>query len=135
MGRRRTISLLMGFVMAVSVIPVGSALAEEGSTVEIQDQVTIAFNGTAVTVPVDVSCRPGLASLGVGVVQKRGNKSATGYGPITIECDGTVHRYDVLVEAGYVAFKKGVAFAIAEVRTCSFTGCQDFTDMEEIRIH
>ncbi|MGH9227075.1 MAG: hypothetical protein ACRD2W_25600 [Acidimicrobiales bacterium] len=100
---------------------------------------TLVAKGAAVSVPVEVTCGPGVAfaGLSVRVNQARGSHLATGFGGTSaLWCDGLPHIVDVLVQASSGAFKTGDALVTARVFACpGFPGlCGEDEDAEVAKV-
>jgi hypothetical protein len=107
--------------------------------VEIGARAVLQAEGAAIIVPVRVTCGPGATEPGflvVQVSQRVGNRIAVGSGTLSnISCDGELQRVRVPTLAQNRPFRRGVAFAVADLFVCFPTGeCLNGTDFREIRI-
>ena len=132
------IAITLGAALAAT-LPVLPAVSQESPpppVVEIEDTATLAARGAAVLVTVTVTCPAGEeAYLQVGVSQRRGSRAANGFGYVdTLVCTGEPQTVTVPVLASNATFKKGVAFATAQLFVCGRFFCGSVTDAEEITL-
>jgi hypothetical protein len=131
------IAITLGAALAAT-LPTLPAVSQESPpppVVEIQDTATLAARGAAVLVTVTVTCPAGEeAYLQVGVSQRRGSRAANGFGSTEFVCTGEPQTVTVPVLASNATFKKGVAFATAELFVCGRFFCGSVSDAEEITL-
>ena len=129
------------FVAAIIAIAAGCALAfalPAGATVsqlsppvaaiQIASPAHLGARGAVVTVPITVVCGPNGTIFGsVRVTQRAGSEIANGFGSVeNISCTGTFQTINATVNANPgKAFKRGKAFASAELFICNNFGCAE----------
>jgi hypothetical protein len=129
MGRLR-LWTAMGLcaIAAVALIGPGSSavgFVSGGLTLEVQvlSPATMHAKGAAIDVPVKVVCTGRSAWLYVEVTQRVGRGLAKGQAAKNIVCTGQVQGISVTMAATGTAFKKGTAFAHAEIFGCRSRVC------------
>ena len=131
------IAITLGAALAAT-LPTLPAVSQESPpppVVEIQDTATLAARGAAVLVTVTVTCPAGeQAYLQVGVSQRRASRAANGFGSTEFVCTGEPQTVTVPVLASNATFKKGVAFATAQLFVCGRFFCGSVSDAEEITL-
>lgn len=148
--RSRSTGLMMGLaVTTLSVLAFGLSpvLASALPAVQLGNQATLVAQGSAITLPVTVTCDSGTSILALStlVTQRSGKRIAQGstaHPTATIVCDSVPHVVNVNIHAQIpnqvaVPFKKGPAAASANFVFCepqpSFI-CRGITDFKEITI-
>lgn len=136
---RIAIAITLGAALAATLpaLPAVSQQSPPPPMVEIADTATLAAGGAAVLVTVTVTCPAGsdFADLSVSVSQRRGSRAASGSGFVSeFTCTGEPQEITVPVLASGATFRKGVAFATAQLFVCGPFGCMSATDAEEITI-
>ncbi len=133
MGWAQGLTATLVSVLAVGLSP---AMAEAQVTLDIGDTATLAAKGSAVILPVKVTCGPGTTGwLSAQLTQRAGNRIAQGYGSTSdIVCDGTPQTVDLFITAQNQPFKKGPAVARAYFFFCDEFTCQSISKSEEITI-
>lgn len=97
---------------------VGSAAAATSLT--LADQAVAVARGAAVIVEVTASCDPDPnvpypSSVNVQISQRAGSRTVTGFGSTNLPCTGDPETLTFSVVAGGGVFKKGVAYATANL--------------------
>jgi hypothetical protein len=140
--------LLVGAILAgtatAALIPLSPALSEESPpnplvNVEIADTGTVEARGAVATVTLHYTCpetpAPFAAFVNVQLTQRSGNGIASGGAGEQAVCDGTQNELTVTIPASGKPFKRGVAFAIANLNVCNpFEPCVAVRDSEEIQL-
>jgi len=125
------------------MLPAGAAvsLASQSPPVQVLtlgDTASLDAKGAVVFASVTVVCPPGSQSfLNLSITEKIGNSIASGttnlQGPAAA-CDGTPQQLTVAVIPTQQPFKKGVAFAQANLDVCGFSSCQEASVQKNIQI-
>ena len=89
--------------------------------ISIQSPAHLVARGSAVSVPVVITCNSFDTYIDLRVTEKVGNKVATGYDNyIPVSCNGGHQTLLVTVPASSgVAFAKGTAYAVADISGCA----------------
>ena len=90
--------------------------------------------GAAIDVPLKVVCTGRTATVFVEVTQRVGRRIAQGFASKDITCTGQVQGIPVTMAATGTAFKKGPAFAHAEIFGCAPRICGNETADADIAI-
>ena len=125
------------------------ASLDSTSTLAMGPTGTLVAKGAQVRVPVTVTCESGDHSQGgasVSLYQVHGSAVTARYGRTTGEvvCDGAPHTVELLVDAGKVRYRAGVALVMASVLLCpegqgvspggSGPGCRRIDEAAEITL-
>lgn len=142
MTKRFRSSLLVALVPTVLSLSVVAASA--ATTLQVDKTAKLVARGAALSVTVVVTCdpstmspepKPPAPSLSVQVTERVGRTVENGYGSASdVVCDGTPHTVPVWVTAQSRGFRRGVAFAKADIFSCDEFGCTGASDAREIRI-
>lgn len=88
--------------------------------VSVQSPAHLVAKGSAISVPVIVTCNAQQANVTLRVTEKLGNKAATGSSYSTVGCTGGHQTVLITVPANSgVAFAKGSAYAVADIYGCT----------------
>jgi hypothetical protein len=135
---RIAIAITLGAALAATLpaLPAVSQQSPPPPVIEIEDTATLAARGAAVLVDVTVTCPADsdFAELSVEVSQRRGGRTASGFGFVEVTCTGEPQTITVPVLAFNAPFRQGVAFATARLFVCGPFFCETVTDAEEITI-
>src|SRR3954447_255259 len=121
---RLWVALALVGVAAVAVLgPASSAVGffSRGLTLTIQvkSPATLHAKGAAIDLQIDIVCTGRTADVFVQVTQRVGGGSlAQGFAEQVVTCTGQVQGVTVTMAANGNAFKKGVAFAHADIFGC-----------------
>jgi len=141
---------LRALAVSAAALAVGTALAILGPAspavgffsppllldVQVQPTATLVAKGAAVETRVEVTCAGAdFVNLSVSVTQRVGSEIASGYFSQQIGCYQQQTLLIQVTAGSGKAFKKGTAFANAQIYGCSFSsGCGSETDQETISI-
>jgi hypothetical protein len=90
---------------------------------EPQSPAHLVAGGAALDVTVDYTCAADSMFIDIQATEKVGKRLASGYGFVSVPCDGATHTTTVRLTANGTAFAKGTAAIRLSVSGCS----QDFT--------
>lgn len=125
------------------MLPAGAAvsLASQSPPVQVLtlgDTASLDAKGAVLFASVTVVCPPGSQDfLNISITERIGNSIASGTTNVqgsAASCDGTPQQLTVAVVSTQQPFKKGVAFAQANLDVCGFNGCQEASDQKNIQI-
>jgi hypothetical protein len=103
--------------------------------IQVQSPATLLARGAALSVPVEVTCNSGQASVDVSVTQRVGSEIAHGSGFTNVGCTGQRQQILVTVTAAQgKAFRKGTATATGTIFGCAETFCGSEHDTATIEI-
>jgi hypothetical protein len=140
---------LRALAVTAAALVVGTALAILGPAspavgffsppllldVQVQPTATLVAKGAAVETRVEVTCAgASYAYLSVSVTQRAGSEIASGYASQQIACYQRQTLLMVVSAGSGKAFKKGTAFAEAQIYGCAYPVCGNETDQATISI-
>lgn len=119
----------------------GPSFASAQTAVTIIDDATLLAKGAGALVTLEFTCAEPNMSTSVSLIQRSGNKIATGYGSDgtpNLACTGAPQAVNIVVTtSGNARFKVGPVIAQAFISSCNqdYTVCTYDADTKEIRLH
>jgi hypothetical protein len=113
-----------------------SADSPSAPAIRIESPATLEARGAALSTQVLVVCQPGAtAFVSISVSERVGGDIANGGGSNQIQCTGSLQTVDLPVFATGSPFRRGTAFAVANVFVSTFPSNQanDQRDIEIVR--
>ena len=132
------VAIVAGALLALGLPGEAQVSADSPSVaaIRIDSPATLQARGAAITAPVLVVCQPGAtAFVSITVSQRVGGDIAIGGAGDEIQCAGGFQTVNLTVFASSSPFRKGTAFAAANLSVFTFPGGQaeDQRDIEIVR--
>jgi len=125
--RPRLIGGALATAAAAAILPVSAAVAFVSPPLvllaEPQSPAHLVAGGAALDVTVEYTCAATAMDISVQASEKVGKRLASGYGYVSVSCDGATHTTVVRLTANGTAFVKGTAAVQLNMFGCS----QDFS--------
>lgn len=125
--RARLIGGAVATAAAAAILPISAAVAFVSPPLvllaEPQSTAHLVAGGAALDVPVDYTCAASSMEINLQVTEKMGKRLASGFGYVSVPCDGSSHTTVVRLTANGTAFAKGTGAVQLSVFGCS----QDFS--------
>ena len=136
---RKMMKLAAPLAGAAALVAVLAGPSTADGAMTIGGTASLVAKGAGVLVPVEVTCgatgpSPMPSTVFVQLRQRSGNRLAEGNGSAPLQCDGTAHTVEALVNAEGAPFKPGVALASASGFVCDMFGCYSMFDTADVRI-
>ena len=125
--RPKLIGGALATAAAAAILPMASAVAFISPPLVLlaqpQSPAHLIARGAALDVTVEYSCAADFMSIEIQATEKVGSRVASGFGSVSVPCDGATHTTIVRITTNGTAFARGTAAIRLSVFGCS----QDFS--------